>query len=51
VKLVGESGGFFVGQVKVHDPNMGSPLTVAKAESRLPVIGSAVEVIAPAIVT
>jgi hypothetical protein len=31
VKLLGESDGFFVCQVKVHDPDMGSQPATAKA--------------------
>jgi hypothetical protein len=31
VKLLGKSGGFFVCQIKMHGPDMGSRLAVAKA--------------------
>jgi hypothetical protein len=41
VKLFDQSGGFFVSQVNVHDPDIGSRMAVAKARTGgLPVIRS-----------
>ena len=39
-KLLGESLGFSVGKFKVHDPDMGSLVPVAKARAGLPIVGS-----------
>jgi hypothetical protein len=36
VKLFGESGGFFVCQFKVHGPDMGSRVPVAKSPRSFP---------------
>jgi hypothetical protein len=33
VKLLGKSDGFFVCQVKVHGPDMGSSMPISKAEA------------------
>ena len=35
VKLLGKSGGFVIGQVKVHDPDMGSRLPGSKGAEPL----------------
>ena len=42
VKLLGKSGGFFVREVKVHDPDMGSRVPVAKVGAWPPNVGSPV---------
>jgi len=41
--MLSSSGRFFVCQVKVHNPDMGSRVRVAKAGAGLPEIGSPVE--------